>query len=181
MKLIKFIIELSNHLLDVLSFFFLVELINDSLLDVFLCIAWDNGSVRSCDQLTSYLRRQWLLRKDQIDWCIFILLQHINVPVVNVINSLFINFIETTSWTHSKWCWSAINVHVLPLNINWVTLWLNHLTILANHWGHLLNWLWLVLPVVHFTLTIESINTSPCTSWDSLRNSNSSSWFCALL
>jgi hypothetical protein len=39
MKLIKFIIELSNHLLDVLSFFFLVELINDSLLDVFLCVA----------------------------------------------------------------------------------------------------------------------------------------------
>lgn len=46
MKLVEFIIKLGDHLLDILSLFLLIQLVNDGLLDVLLGVALDDVPLR---------------------------------------------------------------------------------------------------------------------------------------
>ena len=91
-KVIKFIVKFSDHVLDVLGFFLLVKLINDSLLDISLSVPWQHSPLWSNNKLSSNLGRERLFFHYLVDRGIFILLKHVNVSVVNVVDYVIIDF-----------------------------------------------------------------------------------------
>jgi hypothetical protein len=54
-KLIKLVVKLCNHLLDILSLLLLIQFVNHSLFNIFLRISRHHTSLRSNHQLSSYL------------------------------------------------------------------------------------------------------------------------------
>ena len=75
MKLIELIVELGNHLLDVLSLLFSVESLNDNFLNIALTITLYDVSIRSKNKLSFDLASNRLLKQYLIDCSISINLQ----------------------------------------------------------------------------------------------------------
>ena len=92
MKLIKFIIEFGNHVLDILSLLLLVNLVHNSLLNISFGITRNDLSSSANHELSLYLGSHWFLSKDGLNRSILILLKHLDVTVVDVIHSLIIDF-----------------------------------------------------------------------------------------
>ena len=90
-KFVEFIVELSNHLLDVMRLLFLIQLADNSLLDVSLSVALDDRASGADDLLFPDLRRNGVLSQDGFDTRIFIMLEHVDVSIVNIIDCSFIN------------------------------------------------------------------------------------------
>ena len=74
MELIKLVIKLGNHLLDILGFLLLVQLVDNCLLDVLLGVARDYCSLRTYDKLRCDLRSNWLFLQNLVDGSVFIML-----------------------------------------------------------------------------------------------------------
>ena len=74
MELIKLVIKLGNHLLDILGFLLLVQLVDNCLLDVLLGVARDNCTLRANYKLRCDLRSNWLFLQNLVDGSVFIML-----------------------------------------------------------------------------------------------------------
>lgn len=79
-------------MLDILSLFLLVELVDDSLLNISFSESRQNCALRAHHQLGGNLRCKGLFFHDLVDWGIFVLLEHIDVSVVDVVDNMIINF-----------------------------------------------------------------------------------------
>lgn len=107
-KLVEFVVELGDHLLDVMRLLFLIELVDDGLFDVPLGVALDDCASRTDDLLFSDLRRDGVLSQDGFDARVFIMLEHVDVTIVNIIDC---SFIDLGHGSDSKWPFGGISVN----------------------------------------------------------------------
>lgn len=84
MQLVKLVVELSNHLLNVLRLLLLVELVDHSLLQVHLSEAHDLALRAYVQLLLDLLHDDWLAHY-RLDVRVLVHLQHADVPVVDVV------------------------------------------------------------------------------------------------
>ena len=153
MEFVEFIVELSDHLLDVMRLLFLIKLVNDSLLDISLSIALDDCASRTNDLLLSDLGRDRVLSQDGLDTCIFIVLEHVDVSVVNIVHCSFVNLRHGSD---SKWPFGSIAVNA------WVRECVSCIVVLIglNHLLWHLAYVDDLIRVIGLTFAVECIYSS---------------------
>lgn len=162
MEVIEFVVKFSDHLLDVLSLLLLIQLVDDGLFDILLSVSIQNVTIRSNDELGGYLRSNWFLFHDLVNRCVFVVLEHLDVPVIDVIDNVVIDFAQASNRAHTKWSRSTLHIlsqSVLSLNIKRVSVWLNELLILRDYWRDV-DWLLRLILQSYLTLAIVRLNTS---------------------
>ena len=109
MELKELVVELGNHLLVLLI---LVELVDNSLLNILFSITRDHIASWSDNQLRLDLRSDRLLSQDLLDVGILILLEQINVPAADVVHDVLIDLSDRRSRRNGE-RGSVLNIHVL--------------------------------------------------------------------
>lgn len=69
----------------------LIKLVDNSLLDVALSVALDDGASGTDDLLLPDLRRDGVLSQDGFDARIFVMLEHVDVSIVDIVDCAFID------------------------------------------------------------------------------------------
>ena len=103
MQLVKLVVELGNHLLDVLRFFLGVEPLDNNFLNIALTITLDDLTVRTKHELSLDLARDRLLREDLINGRIAVDLEQLDEPIINVVGYLWIDQLTRSRFDGSWW------------------------------------------------------------------------------
>lgn len=162
MEVIEFVVKFGDHLLDVLGLLLLIQLVDDGLFDILLSVSIQNVAIRTDHELGGYLRSNWFLFHYLVNRCVFVMLEHLDVPVVDVIDDVVIDFAQASYRTHTKWSRSALHIFgqsILTLDIKRVSIWLNELLILRDDWGDV-DWLLRLILLSYLTLAIVRLNAS---------------------
>ena len=79
-QLIELVVELGDHVLDVGTLFFSVKTLEDSNLHVLFS---EGSLMHEC--------KEWILREDIFDLCVFVACKHAHVSLINLIDQLWID------------------------------------------------------------------------------------------
>ena len=155
-KFVEFVVELGDHLLDVMRLLFLVQLVDNSLLDVSLSVALDDRASGADHLLLPDLRGDGVLSQDGFDARIFIMLEHVDVSIVNIVDG---SFVDLGHGPDSKWPFGGIVVDA------WVGECVRRLVVLRNigRLDHMLRHLAYIddlIGVVGLTFAVECIDSS---------------------
>ena len=103
-ELVKFVIKLSNHVLDVLSLFLLIQFVNHSLFNV-------SFTERQASLRISQLRCQWFLLHDLVYCGVLVVLKQLNIAIIYIVNNLFVHALNLGQHKWTFWVFAMPNLH----------------------------------------------------------------------